>query len=261
MEHRKLLRRMFDAAVAAASPALCVPKHLPKPPKGRTIVVGAGKAAAAMAAAVETNWSGPLTGLVVTRYGHSVPCRQIEVIEAAHPVPDAAGYTAARRIVDLVGGLTADDLVLCLLSGGGSALLVLPAPSVALKDKQAINRALLRCGAPISEMNCVRKHLSAIKGGRLAVAAAPAPVVSLMISDVPADDPSVIASGPTAPDATTSADAIAILQKYQIATPESVLRHLQGLSAETPKPGDPRFSNVTNLVIATPQNALEAAAR
>src|SRR5262252_271072 len=261
MEHRKLLRRMFDAAVAAASPALCVPEHLPEPPKGRTIVVGAGKAAAAMAAAVEANWSGPLTGLVVTRYGHSVPCRQIEVIEAAHPVPDGAGYTAARRIVELVGGLTADDLVLCLLSGGGSALLVLPAPGVALEDKQAINRALLRCGAPIGEMNCVRKHLSAIKGGRLAVAAGPAPVVSLMISDVPGDDPSVIASGPTVPDATTASEAIAILQKYRIDLPGAVVRHLQGSSAETPKLGDPRFRQVCNRVIATPQDALEAAAQ
>jgi hydroxypyruvate reductase len=252
---------MFDAAVAAASPALCVPKHLPKPPKGRTIVVGAGKAAAAMAAAVEANWSGPLVGLVVTRYGHSVPCRHIEVIEAAHPVPDAAGLGAARRILDQVGGLTPDDLVLCLLSGGGSSLLVLPAPDISLEDKQAINRALLRCGAPIGEMNCVRKHLSAIKGGRLAVAAAPAPVVSLMISDVPGDDPSVIASGPTVPDATTVAEAIAILEKYRIEIPISVLKHLQGPSAETPKPGDPRFRHVSNRVIATPQDALEAAAQ
>jgi len=214
-----------------------------------------------MAAAVEANWSGPLTGLVVTRYGHSVPCRHIEVIEAAHPVPDAAGYTAARRIVDLVGGLTADDLVLCLLSGGGSALLVLPAPGIALEDKQAINRALLRCGAPIGEMNCVRKHLSAIKGGRLAVAAAPTPVVSLMISDVPGDDPSVIASGPTVPDETTAAQAVAILEKYRIEIPASVLEHLLGPSAETPKPGDPRFRHVSNRVIATPQDALEAAAQ
>jgi glycerate 2-kinase len=252
---------MFDAAVAAASPALCVPKHLPKPPKGRTIVVGAGKAAAAMAAAVEANWCGPLAGLVVTRYSHSVPCRHIEVIEAAHPVPDAAGHGAARRILDQVGGLTPDDLVLCLLSGGGSSLLVLPAPDISLEDKQAINRALLRSGAPIAEMNCVRKHLSAIKGGRLAVVAAPAPVVSLMISDVPGDDPSVIASGPTVPDATTVAEAIAILEKYRIEIPVSVLKHLQGPSAETPKPGDPRFHHVSNRVIATPQDALEAAAQ
>jgi hydroxypyruvate reductase len=261
VDHRKLLRDMFDAAVAAASPALCVPRHLPKPPKGRTVVVGAGKAAAAMAAAVEASWSGPIEGLVVTRYGHSVPCRHIEVIEAAHPVPDAAGREAARRILEKVAGLAPEDLVLCLLSGGGSALLSLPAPGVTLEDKQAINRALLRSGAPIDEMNCVRKHLSAIKGGRLAVAAAPARVVSLMISDVPGDDPSVIASGPTVPDATTSADAIAILQSYGIENPQSVMAHLQSSAAETPKPGDPRFRNVTNLVVATPQDALEAASR
>jgi glycerate 2-kinase len=261
VDHRKLLRDMFDAAVAAASPELCVPRHLPKPPKGRTVVVGAGKAAAAMAAAVEASWSGPIEGLVVTRYGHSVPCRHIEVIEAAHPVPDAAGREAARRILEKVAGLAPDDLVLCLLSGGGSALLSLPAPGVKLEDKQAINRALLRSGAPIDEMNCVRKHLSAIKGGRLAVAAAPATVVSLMISDVPGDDPSVIASGPTVPDATTSADAIAILQSYGIENPQSMMAHLQSPAAETPKPGDPRFRNVTNLVVATPQDALEASAR
>lgn len=252
---------MFDAAVAAASPALCVPRHLPNPPTGRTVVVGAGKAAAAMAAAVEANWSGPLEGLVVTRYGHSVPCRHIDVIEAAHPVPDAAGHIAASRILELVGGLGADDLVLCLLSGGGSSLLVLPAPGITLEDKQAINRALLRCGAPIGEMNAVRKHLSAIKGGRLAAVVAPATVVSLMISDVPGDDPSVIASGPTAPDPTTVADALTILGKYRIAIPLSVMNHLQGPAAETPKPGDPCFARVSNRVIATPQDALEAAAR
>jgi glycerate 2-kinase len=224
-------------------------------------VVGAGKAAAAMAAAVEANWSGPLEGLVVTRYGHGVPCRDIEVIEAAHPVPDTAGRDAARRIVERVGGLGPDDLVLCLISGGGSALLALPAPGITFDDKQAVNRALLRCGAPIGEMNCVRKHLSQIKGGRLAVAAAPAPILSLMISDVPGDDPSVIASGPTVPDATTAAEALAILQKYRIEVPQSVLMHLQGPSAETPKPGDSRFRDVKNLVVATPQDALEAAAR
>src|SRR6266478_5920157 len=227
---------MFDAAVAAASPALCIPGHLPKPPKGRTVVVGAGKAAAAMAAAVEANWSGPIEGLVVTRYGHSVPCRHIEVIEAAHPVPDAAGRDAARRILDRVAGLAPEDLVLCLLSGGGSALLALPAAGITLEDKQAINGALLRSGAPIGEMNCVRKHLSSIKGGRLAIAAAPATVVSLMISDVPDDDPSIIASGPTVPDATTCADAIAILRKYDIENPQSIMAHLQSPAAETPKP-------------------------
>jgi hydroxypyruvate reductase len=189
-----------------------------------------------------------------------VPCRRIEVIEAAHPVPDAAGRDAAQRILEKVGGLVPDDLVLCLISGGGSALLALPAPGIGLDNKQAINRALLRCGARIDEMNCVRKHLSAIKGGRLAAAAAPATVVSLMISDVPGDDPSVIASGPTAPDATTSAEAIAILQKYRIEIPHSVLKHLEGQFAETPKPGDALFRNVANLVIAKPQDALEAAA-
>jgi glycerate 2-kinase len=258
---RRLLRKMFEAAVAAASPALCVPNHLPPPPAGRTIVVGAGKAAAAMAAAVEANWSGPLEGIVVTRYGHSTPCRHIEVIEAAHPVPDAAGPEAARRILDRVAGLTPEDLVLCLLSGGGSSLLALPAPGITLKEKQAINRALLASGAPIGEMNCVRKHLSAIKGGRLAVAAAPAALVALMISDVPGDDPSVIASGPTVPDATTAAEAIAILERYRIELPRSVLTHLRDPDAETPKPGDPRFRHVVNRVIATPQDALEAAAR
>ncbi|MBO0739348.1 MAG: glycerate kinase [Alphaproteobacteria bacterium] len=252
---------MFDAAVAAASPAVCVPRHLPPPPKGRTLVVGAGKAAAAMAAAVEGNWSGPLEGLVVTRYGHTAPCRRIEVVEAAHPVPDAAGREAARRIVEKLGGLAPEDLVLCLISGGGSSLLALPAPGISLEDKQAINRALLRSGAHIGEMNCVRKHLSAIKGGRLAVAAAPAAVVSLMISDVPGDDPSIIASGPTVPDTTTTDDAISVLRKYRIEVPGSVLKHLQAAAAETPKPGDRRFHGVTNRVIATPQDALEAAAR
>ncbi len=224
-------------------------------------MVGAGKAAAAMAAAVEKAWPGPLEGLVVTPYGHSVPCRSIEVIEAAHPVPDAAGHDAAQRILDAVGGHAPDDLVLCLLSGGGSSLLALPAPGITLPDKQAINRALLRSGAQIGEMNTVRKHLSAIKGGRLAVAAAPAPLVALMISDVPGDDPSVIASGPTTPDATTCADALSILQKYAIEISSSVLHHLLSPAAETPKPGDPRFGNVTNRIIATPQDALEAAAR
>src|SRR6201998_2574440 len=261
MNCRTLLRDMFDAAVAAAAPALCVPKHLPEPPKGRTVVVGAGKAAASMAAAVEANWSGPIESLFVTRYGHSVPCRHIEVVEAAHPVPDAAGREAAQRILDRVRSLGPDDLVLCLLSGGGSSLLALPAAGVTLEDKQGINRALLHSGAHIGEMNTVRKHVSAIKGGRLAMAAAPAPVVSLMISDVPGDDPSVIASGPTVPDPTTSAAAISILEKYRIEIPASVLKHLRGLSAETPKPGDPCFRNVTNHVVATPQDALEAAAQ
>ncbi len=252
-DHRRVLWDMFDAAVAAALPSCCVPKHLPPPPKGRTVVVGAGKAAGSMAAAVEAHWQAPIEGLVVTRYGHGVPCKTIEVVEASHPVPDAAGQAAARQILEMVRGLGPDDLVLCLISGGGSALLALPAPGLTLDDKQSINRALLRSGATIREMNCVRKHLSAIKGGRLAAAAAPAKVVSLIISDVAGDDISVIASGPTAPDLTTSAEALAILDKYNIDVPHSVLNHLSGQQSETPKPGDPRLANVTNILIATPQ--------
>src|SRR5437899_4799456 len=193
---RELLRRMFDAAINAAQPAHCIPPHLPAVPPGRLLVVGAGKASAAMARAVEDNWSGELSGLVVTRYGYGVPCDHIEIVEAAHPVPDAAGLAAARRVLGMVKGLGADDLVLCLISGGGSSLLALPIEGLTLEDKQAVNRALLKSGAHIGEMNCVRKHLSAIKGGRLAAAAYPAEIVTLVISDVPADDPSVIASGP-----------------------------------------------------------------
>jgi glycerate 2-kinase len=258
---RRLLLDMFQAAVNAAAPALCVPAHLPPRPKGRTIVVGAGKAAASMAAAVEAHWNGPLEGLVVTRYGHGIPCKFIEVVEASHPVPDEAGSKAARRIIDMVSGLTADDLVLVLISGGGSALLALPSKDIALVDKQTINRALLKCGAHIAEMNTVRKHLSAVKGGRLAVAAAPAQVVTLAISDVPGDDLSVIASGPTVPDVSTRADAQAVLTKYGIEIPPTVAMHLNDEVSETPKPGDPRFANVTNSLVATPQKSLEAAAR
>jgi glycerate 2-kinase len=261
VDYRLLLLDMFQAAVNAAAPALCVPMHLPPRPKGRTIVVGAGKAAASMAAAVEAHWNGPLEGLVVTRYGHGVPCKYIEVVEASHPVPDEAGPKAARRILDKVSGLTADDLVLVLISGGGSALLALPAGDISLADKQVINRALLKCGAHIAEMNTLRKHLSAIKGGRLAVAAAPAKVVTLAISDVPGDDLSVIASGPTAPDASTRTDALAVLTKYGIEIPVAVARHLNDVVSETPKPGDPRFANVANILVATPQMSLEAAAR
>src|SRR5271157_2515364 len=260
-DHRKVLRDMFDAAVAAALPACCIPIHLPPPTNGRTVVVGAGKAAGSMAAAVEAHWDAPMEGLVVARYGHGAPCQTIKVVEASHPVPDSAGQEAARRILEMVQGLGLDDLLLCLISGGGSALLALPAPGLTLDDKQSINRALLRSGATIGEMNCVRKHLSAIKGGRLAAAAAPANVVSLIISDVPGDDISVIASGPTAPDVTTSVEALAILDKYKIDVPRSVLNHLSGKQSETPKPGDARLANVTNILIATPQDSLEAAAR
>ena len=263
MNERALLRQMFDAAVATADPDIAVPLNLPDPPAGRTIVVGAGKAAASMARAVETHWPAdrPLTGLVVTRYGYGVgPLRRIEVVEASHPVPDAAGHEAARRILDLMRGLGPDDLVLCLISGGGSSLLSLPAPGIDLADKQIINRALLVSGANISDVNCVRKHLSAIKGGRLAAAAAPAQVVSLVISDVPGDDPSVIASGPTVPDTTTLAQARAVLKRYGIAAPSAVQTLLNDETAETPKPGDLAFDRTTTRLIATPQASLQAAA-
>ena len=254
------LRALFDTAVEAAQPARCVPPYLPAPPTGRTVVVGAGKAAAAMARAVEDGWPGELDGLVVTRYGHAVATRRIEVVEAAHPVPDAAGRDAARRILDMVSGLGADDLALCLISGGGSALLALPAEGVSLGDKQAVSRALLAAGATISEINCLRKHLSAIKGGRLAAAAAPARLVALLISDVPGDDPAVIASGPTVADPTSFADARAVLDKYAIAAPAAVVRRLAGAGDETPKPGDPRLMRAETHIVAAPAAALEAAA-
>jgi len=225
---------MFDAAIAAALPDKTLPAYLPKPPKGRTLVIGCGKAAGSMAKAVEDHWRGELTGMVVTRYGYNVPTKRIEVVEAAHPVPDEAGRKAAERTLKMVHGLSAEDLVLFLVSGGGSALLSLPAPGLTLADKQAINKALLRSGANITEMNCVRKHLSAVKGGRLAAACAPAKVVTLAISDIPGDDPAVIASGPTVADATTFADAAAILEKYGIAEPKAVVDHLRAAEQETP---------------------------
>jgi glycerate 2-kinase len=252
---------MFDAAVGAASPRLRIPAHLPQPPKGRTIVVGAGKASAAMARAVEDAWPGPLSGLVVTRYGHAVACERIEIVEAAHPVPDASGHRAARRMLEMVQGLRPDDLVLALISGGGSALLSLPAPGLTFADKQAVNSALLRSGAAIGEMNTVRKHLSAIKGGRLAAAAFPARVVTLVISDVPGDDPADIASGPTVADRSTFSEARAVLARYGISEPRSVIEHLDRGADETPKPGAPRLANSTTIVIATPQLSLEAAAQ
>ncbi len=257
---RFFLTNLFQAAVRAADPAACVPHHLPQPPKGRTLVVGAGKAAAAMARAVEDHWPGELSGLVVTRYGHGVPCRRIEVVEAAHPVPDAAGQDAAARMLAMVRELTSDDLVLVLISGGGSALLALPWEGVTLADKQQLSRALLKSGAGIGEMNCVRKHLSAIKGGRLATAAYPARVVTLVISDVPGDDPAVVASGPTLADPTTCADALAILDKYRIEAPHNVKAVLASGVSETPKPGDVRFAHCETRVIATARGALAAAA-
>lgn len=255
-----LLRSLFDAAVAAALPDRIVPPHLPPPPKGRTIVLGAGKASAAMAQAVEAHWPGPLEGLVVTRYGHAAPCARIEIVEAAHPVPDAAGRKAAERILKLAQEAGPEDLVLCLISGGGSALLALPAPGLTLEDKQAVNKALLASGADIGQMNTVRRHLSAIKGGRLAAAAHPAKVVSLLISDVPGDDPIVIASGPTVPDPTSFSDARAILARYGITPPPAVAAHLERAEAETPKPGDPRLASAEAVIVARPQASLEAAA-
>jgi len=251
---------MFEAAVAAADAAVCLPPYLPDAPAGRTLVVGAGKAAASMARAVEQAWPGPLSGLVVTRDGHGATTRHIEVIEAAHPVPDQRGRDAAGRILALVQDLTADDLLLALFSGGGSALLTAPAAGLSLADKQAVNQALLRCGAPIDAMNTVRKHLSAIKGGRLAAAAAPARIVSLMISDVPGDDPAVIASGPTVPDPSTLADAIAVLERYRIDVPATVSAHLRDPDSETPKPGAACFARAETRLIARPAQSLDAAA-
>ena len=255
-----LLRSLFHAAVARVLAARCVPPHLPGPPRGRTIVVGAGKAAAAMAKAVEDNWPGPLGGLVVTRYGHGVSCRRIEVVEAAHPVPDRRGQAAAMRILDLAREMGADDHVLCLISGGASALLSLPAPGITLADKQGIGARMLKSGATIAEINCVRKHLSGIKGGRLGIAARPASLLTLAISDVPGDDPSVIASGPTVADPSSAADALAVLEKYAIDPPAAVAERLRTCADETPKPGDQRLSHARFELVATPAQALEAAA-
>ena len=264
---RAFLEHLYQAAVRRALPLHNTAAFLPPPPRGRTIVLGAGKAGGAMAQAVEALWpaDAPLSGLVVTRDGHTPPrpaglLARIEVVEAAHPVPDAAGLRAAERILALARGLTPDDLVLCLISGGGSALLTLPAEGLTLEDKQRINRDLLNSGANIGEMNCVRKHLSRIKGGRLAAACAPAQVVTLTISDVPGDDPSVIASGPTVPDATSCAEAVAILQRYGIAVPGAIMSLLEQGALETPKPGDAAFDGQQLHMIATPQQSLEAAA-
>lgn len=259
---RQLLATLFATATAAAQPMQCLPPCLPAPPKGRTVVIGAGKAAAAMARAVELHWPREkLSGLVVTRYGHALPCEVIEVMQAAHPVPDQAGHSAAQRMLDLLSDVGPDDLVLCLISGGGSALLTLPAPGISLSQKQDINRALLISGASISEINTVRKHLSAIKGGRLALAAGGAQVLTLLISDVPGDDPATIASGPTLPDASTCVQALEICTRYRIALPPNVLAWLESDQGETPKPGDPRFAQHSHHVIASSQHALQAAAK
>ena len=266
MTPRDLLRAMFDAAIASAQPAVAVPPQLPDPAsvKGRLVVIGAGKASAAMARAVEDHWRGPksqITGLVVTRYGYSVPCQHIEIIEAAHPVPDAAGLRAAERIAQFVQGLSEDDLVLCLISGGGSALLPAPAAGLSLADKQNINAALLKSGASIGEMNCVRRHLSTLKGGRLAALCQPARVLTLLISDVPGDQLPDIASGPTVADASTCADALAILDRYRITVPEAARQLLVGGAGETLKPGDARLARCETRLVSSPQIGLEAAAR
>ncbi len=265
MDARRLLRSMFDAAIACAQPAVCVAAHLPAAPRGRMIVIGAGKASAAMARAVEDHWTGALSGLVVTRYGYAVRCERIEVIEAAHPVADDAGLRGARRMLELVQGLSPDDLVLCLISGGGSALLPQPLEGLSLADEQELSRVLLKSGAPIAEMNCVRRHLSAIKGGRLAAACHPARVLTLLISDVPGDHPLDIASGPTVGDPTTCADALQIVRRYDISLPPAALELLESGRAgrgpaESVKPDDPRLAGASARVIATPQMALEAAA-
>ena len=264
---QQFLLDLYRAAVQRAQPLHNMAHYLPAPPKGRTIVLGAGKAGGSMAHALEALWpaDAALSGLVVTRYDHTPPRpaglpQRIEVVEAAHPVPDAAGLAAAERILALTEGLTSDDLVLCLISGGGSALLTLPAAGIDLTEKQRINKALLESGAAIGEMNCVRKHLSRIKGGRLAAACYPAQVVTLTISDVPGDDPSIIASGPTVPDASTCAQALDILNRYAISVPEPVRTALQSGQLETPKPGDPRFNGHAVHLIATPQQSLDAAA-
>ena len=268
LQPAQFLRHLYEVAVTRALPLHNMAAFLPAPPRGRTLVLGAGKAAGAMAQAVEALWpaDAALSGLVVTRYEHIPPrpvglAQRIEVVQAAHPVPDAAGVAAAQRIMDLTRGLTEDDLVLCLISGGGSALLSLPAEGLTLQDKQRINKELLHSGATIAEMNCVRKHLSAVKGGRLALACAPARVVTLAISDVPGDDPSVIASGPTVPDASYCADALSILQRYGISPPASVSAALASGVLETPKPGNPAFERTEVHLIATPAQSLQAAAQ
>jgi len=259
-EPRDILRALLDAALAAADPAHSLAAFVPEPPAGRTVVIGFGKSGAAMARALEAAREGPLQGLVVTRYGHGVETETIRVLEASHPVPDQAGVDASRAILGEVAGLSADDLVICLISGGGSALLTLPPDTVSLAEQQALTQDMLACGATISEINTVRKHLEQVKGGRLAAACAPARVVSLIISDVPGDDLSAIASGPTVGDPTTAAEARELLARYGITPAPSIATHLDSPAAETPDPDDPIFTSVENRLIATPQMSLEAAA-
>ncbi|OSQ47974.1 glycerate kinase type-2 family protein [Thalassospira alkalitolerans] len=258
---REKLLLLMDAALKAADPAIQIPRNLPAKPKGKTIVIGAGKASANMAHAFEQAWEGEISGLVVTRYGHAVACDKIEIVEASHPVPDAAGQKAAERILEIVTSAGPDDLVVCMISGGGSALLALPGPGLTLGDKQTINKALLHSGATISEMNCVRKHLSAIKGGRLALASAPARMVTYLVSDVPGDDPAIIASGPTVSDPTTGQDALDIIRRYRIELPPAASELLSNPAHETIKPGDPCFAGHETVMLSRPQDSLEAAAK
>lgn len=260
VESKAFLTAIFKAAVAAADPELTIRKHLPAKPKGRTIVIGAGKGSAQMAAAFEKAWEGPLEGLVVTRYGYSAPCDRIEVLEAAHPVPDEAGLEAGRRLLELVSGLTEDDLVVALVSGGGSALLPAPPNGLTLAHEIAVNEALLASGAPIAAMNTVRKHVSRIKGGRLAAAAFPAKVVSLVVSDIPGDNPALVASGPTVPDDAGQEEALRIVEAYKLMLPPEVMTHLRLRAAEAPRPDDPRFRRNEVHVIASAAVSLEAAA-
>lgn len=257
----EILLELFQSAVSAADPALCMPPFLPEPPAGKTIVVGAGKAAASMAQSLEKSWNGDLQGLVVTRYGYARQCQKIKIVEAAHPVPDDLGQAAAQDILSLVENLSAEDLVLCLISGGGSALLSLPAPGIEPEEKRSLNRALLKSGATIGEINTVRKHLSSIKGGRLALAAYPAKLVTLAISDVAGDDPSTIASGPTVGDPTTVEQVWKIVEKYDLPISTSIRRHLESKDAETPGPDNPIFEGAEYKLIATPAKSIEAASQ
>src|SRR5687767_9697650 len=257
---RVTLEDLYRTAVAAALPGPAIRSSLPQKPKGRTIVVGAGKASAQMARAFEEAWDGPLSGLVVTRYGYATACDRIEIVEAAHPVPDAAGYLAARRIMEKVSGLSPDDLVVALISGGGSALLPAPAPGLSLEDEQHLNGALLASGAPIGVMNLIRNELSAIKGGRLAAMASPARVVTLVVSDIPGDDPALVASGPTLPIASSRAEVRHLVALYGIALPPAAQQVLAGEDNPAPRPNDPRFTRNSVKVIASSALSLEAAA-
>ncbi|SDM14238.1 glycerate kinase [Ensifer sp. YR511] len=257
---RRFLEALFTSAVAAADPEKVIAANLPARPKGRTVVVGAGKGAAQMAAAFERHWDGPLSGVIVTRYGYAAPCETIEVLEASHPLPDENGLLASKRLLAEVGGLTADDLVVALVCGGGSALLPSPPPGLTLEDEIAVNRALLASGAPISAMNAVRKHVSMIKGGRLAAAAYPAKVVSLIVSDIPGDDPALVASGPTLADASTREDALTLIERYSLNLPAKVMAWINSPESAAPSPDDPRFARNEVRLIASASVSLEAAA-